>query len=306
MSEHSYIITTKSSLTMKKSFTFSAFAKSKKTTFLSLAGILFVISVLFIGCYQFRSIQQPSTGFTNSYFDVPIVAERDEDPGLGDGEWANTLRNIGLFGVMVPDGWTVDNNIPYTIISKNPALNNSGFLVYSLAHSKTLQDSIPALTGYHWWGATTDRIAELTEFDSLYFTPRIRTDGKTGTFFLRYAIGDKDYWDRNPADRYNYGGGLSDPIGITISSGVGIQELLSKANISLYPNPTEGVLNVKLSQYKSEVISINIFNSKGQLVLSDEILKSSSEFNLSDLPKGVYLVELRNGINKSNTKIVLN
>ena len=290
---------------MKKTFTFKSFAGSKKTTFLALTGIMFVISILFIGCYQFRSINQPSTGFTNSYFDVPIVAERDEDPGLGDGEWANTLQNIGLFGVMIPNGWTVDNSIPYTIISKNPDLNNTGFLVYDLAHTKTLQDSIPALPGYHWWGAKTDRTAELTEFDSLYFTPRIRTDHQVGNFFLRYAIGDKDYWDRNPADQYNYGGGLSDPIQITITSGVGVDELLSKANIAVYPNPTEGILNVKLNGYKSEVISIRIYNSKGQVVLTDEILKSSSEFNLTHLPKGVYIVELQNGTKTSDTKIVL-
>ena len=290
---------------MKKPLTFQLFAGSKKTTFLALTGIMFVISILFIGCYQFRSINQPSTGFTNSYFDVPIVAERDEDPGLGDGEWANTLQNIGLFGVMIPNGWTVDNSIPYTIISKNPDLNNTGFLVYDFAHTKTLQDSIPALPGYYWWGAVTDRTAELTEFDSLYFTPRIRTNHQVGNFFLRYAIGDKDYWDRNPADQYNYGGGLSDPIQITITSGVGIDELLSKANIAVYPNPTEGILNVKLNGYKSEVISIRIFNSKGQVVLSDEILKSSSEFNLTHLSKGVYIVELQNGTKTSETKIVL-
>jgi hypothetical protein len=290
---------------MKKPFTFQLFAGSKKTTFLALTGIMFVISILFIGCYQFRSINQPSTGFTNSYFDVPIVAERDEDPGLGDGEWANTLQNIGLFGVMIPNGWTVDNSIPYTIISKNPDLNNTGFLVYDFAHTKTLQDSIPALPGYYWWGAVTDRTAELTEFDSLYFTPRIRTNHQVGNFFLRYAIGDKDYWDRNPADQYNYGGGLSDPIQITITSGVGVDELLSKANIAVYPNPTEGILNVKLNGYKSEVISIRIFNSKGQVVLTDEILKSSSEFNLTHLSKGVYIVELQNGTKTSETKIVL-
>jgi len=290
---------------MKKTFTFKSFAGSKKSTFLALTGIIFVISILFIGCYQFRSINQPSTGFTNSYFDVPIVAERDEDPGLGEDEWANTLRNIGLFGVMIPNGWTVDNSIPYTIISKDPALNNTGFLVYDLAHTKTLQDSIPALPGYHWWGAVTDRTAELTQFDSLYFTPRIRTDHQVGNFFLRYAIGDKDYWDRNPADQYNYGGGLSDPIQITITSGVGIDELLSKANIAIYPNPTEGILNVKLNGYKSEIVTIRIFNSNGQVVLTDEILKSSVEFNLTHLPKGVYVVELQNGTKTSGTKIVL-
>lgn len=290
---------------MKGKFTFSRFVESRRSTFLTLAGILFVISLVLIGCYQFRSINQPSSGYANSYFDVPIVAERDNDPGLTETEWANVLRNIGLFGVMIPNGWTVDDSIPYTIISKNAALSNSGFLVYNAAHAQTLQDTIPALPGYHWWGAITDRIAELTSLDSLYFTPRIRTNGQIGTFYLRYAIGDKDYWDRNPADQYNYGGGLSDPISIQITYAVGTEDLLSSANVSLYPNPTQGVLHVKLTGYKSEVISVSVYNTSGKVMMTGEILSSTSEFNLSHLPKGVYVVELRNGEHKSRTKILL-
>ncbi len=290
---------------MKKKFTINFFAGSKKTTFLALAGILFVTSLFFIGCYKFRSINQPSEGYTNSYFDVPIVAQRDDDPGLTDTEWANVLQNTGLFGVMLPDGWTVDDNIAYTIISKDPTLNNSGLLVYDAAHTQKLQDSLPAIAGYHWWGAITNQIADLTQFDSLYFTPRIKTDGQTGTFFLRYAIGDKDYWDRNPADQYNYGGGLSDPISIDITSNVGIADLLNKANVSMYPNPTHGLLHVNLGDYKAQVIKMNVYDTKGQVVLSKEILKSSNVFNLSSLPKGMYVVELKNGTNKTSSKIIV-
>jgi len=145
----------------------------------------------------------------------------------------------------------------------------------------------------------------MTQFDSLYFTPRIKTDGKTGSFFLRYAIGDKNYWDRNPADQFNFGGGLSDPIQITISSNVGLTDLLSKANVSMYPNPTKGKLNVNLGEYKSQVIKMNVYNTKGQVVMSKEILKKSSEFDLSNLAQGVYIVELKNGINKSSSRIVV-
>lgn len=290
---------------MKRKFTLNPFKGSKKSTILAVALLSFVTAVIFIGCYQFRSINQPTTGYTNSYFDVPIVCERDNDPGLGDPEWANTLQNIGLFGVMIPDGWTVGDSIAYTIISKDPSLNNTGFLIYNLGNSKTLKDSIPPPAGYHWWGAVTDRIAELTQLDSFYFTPRIKTNWKTGTFMLRYAVGDKDYWDRNPADRYNYGGGLSDPISISITSNVGVAELLSKANVSLYPNPTAGILNVNLNNYKAEVIQMNILNSEGKIVKSDEILKATNQYDLNGLPKGVYIVELWNGSNKSSSKIIL-
>jgi hypothetical protein len=291
---------------MKKTFTLNIFASSKKTILLGIAGALFVISMVMVGCYEFRTINQPSEGVTNSFFDVPIIVERDKDPGLTDAEWAYTLQNNGLFGVMLPDGWTVDDNIPYTIISKDVSLNNTGLLVYDAVHSKNLQDSIPAPAGYHWWGAVTDRIADMTQFDSLYFTPRIHTDSKTGNFFLRYAVGDKDYWDRNPADQYNYGGGLSDPISISISDNVGLSDLLSRANVSMYPNPTRGMLHVNLGEYKSQVIKMNVYDTKGQLVMTKEILRSANVFNLSTLPKGSYVVELRSGSKKSSSRIVVN
>ena len=291
---------------MKKTFTLNIFAGSKKTIVLSIAGMLFVVSLVLAGCYAFRTINQPSEALPNSYFDVPIVAQRDADASLDDGMWEMAGSDIGLFGVMIPDGWSVDDNIPYTIVSKNAALTNSGFLVYDAVHSKTLQDSLPAIPGYHWWGAITDRAAEMTSFDSLYFTPRIHTDSKLGTFFLRYAIGDKNYWDRNPADQYNFGAGLSDPISIIISNNVGLPDLLSKTNVSMYPNPTRGDLHVNIAGYKSQVIKMSIYDSKGQVVLTKEILKSSNVISLSSLPKGAYTVELKNGNKKSNSRIVVN
>ncbi len=145
----------------------------------------------------------------------------------------------------------------------------------------------------------------MTQFDSLYFTPRFNTDGKTGTFYLRYAIGDKDFWDRNPADQFNFGGGLSDPISINITSNVGVADLLSKANVLMYPNPTRGMLHVNLGEYKSQVVYMKVYDTKGQVVFSKKIYNSSNVFDLSSLAKGGYVVELRNGINKSSSRIVI-
>ena len=73
----------------------------------------------------------------------------------------------------------------------------------------------------------------------------------------------------------------------------------------MYPNPTEGILHIDLKGYKSEVIAVNIYNTAGMMVKKGEILSSSSTFNLTELPKGIYVVELRNGTFKSRTKILL-
>jgi hypothetical protein len=99
---------------------------------------------------------------------------------------------------------------------------------------------------------------------------------------------------------------LSDPISISISNNTGLTDLLSKANVSMYPNPTKGVLHVNLSDYKSQIIKMNVYDTKGQLVMTKEILKSASVFNLSTLPKGSYVVELKSGNKKSSSRIIVN
>jgi hypothetical protein len=288
-----------------KNSTISFFKKGSGKTLLAGVGALLFLLILITGCYKFRSIKQPATGFTNSYFDVPIVVERDADPGLDDAMWANELKDIGLFGVMIPDGWTVKDSIPYTIISKNATLNNTGFLVYDAGHSKTLQDSLAAPAGYHWWGAITNRITELTSFDSLYFVPRISTDSIAGKFNLRYAVGDRNFWDRNPADQYKYGGGLSDPMEIDIALNSGVQETLNKANISIFPNPAKGVLNINLAGYRSETIRMNILDLQGRVVMTTEILRKDNTINIGALSKGLYVVELRSGKNMSSHRVVV-
>ncbi len=282
---------------MKKTFTLGFLAGSKKTTMLALASTLFVISMVLVGCYEFTTVNQPSQAFTSSHFDVPLIAKQD----AGGNDWTVPgLQDIGLFGILLPNGWIVKDSIPYTIISQDPAYNNTGLLVYSTIISQRLQDSLPAIFGYHWWGAKTNVVADMTLFDSLYFTPRIYTGSNTGVFYLRYSIGDEDYWDRNPSDY------ITDPIQITVTKPVGIQDILSKANVSVFPNPTQGLLNVNFDGYKSQVVQMNVFNSNGKLVMAKELLKSSNSFDISSLPKGVYVVDLKSGLNTSSSKIVVN
>jgi hypothetical protein len=74
----------------------------------------------------------------------------------------------------------------------------------------------------------------------------------------------------------------------------------------MYPNPTRGMLHVNLGEYKAQVIRMNVYDTKGQVVMTKEILKSANVFNLSTLPKGSYVVELKSGSKKSSSRIVVN
>ena len=76
------------------------------------------------------------------------------------------------------------------------------------------------------------------------------------------------------------------------SNPVGVRELnYNHESISVYPNPTDEVVNVKLE--KANAISFTklfIYNSLGQLVREEEIVFKEKEITVStsDLPPGIY------------------
>jgi uncharacterized repeat protein (TIGR01451 family) len=57
--------------------------------------------------------------------------------------------------------------------------------------------------------------------------------------------------------------------------------------ISIYPNPSTGILNVECSNLNTNS-RIEIINLLGEVVLSEKLLIHHSKFNIQNLPKGVY------------------
>jgi len=282
---------------MKKKSTLFERIHSKTTLIKGLIFTFVISSLFFAGCYEWSLIIQPESAPINSYFDPLLVAKDDGNP---DNDWTNPdLHDIGLFGVMIPSGWSVQDSVPYTVICTDPSYNNSGILVYSAARSQTLQDSIPAAPGYFWWGSETDGEASLIYLDSLYITPRIFVGSAAGAFFVRYAIGDVNYWDRNPADD------LSAPIPITIYDPVGLDEMLSEANIRFYPNPVSNKLTIEFKQYRQQVVDMGIFNLNGQMIKHEKLLHSATTINLEGVETGIYFVRLRNGKSTETHKIII-
>ena len=62
--------------------------------------------------------------------------------------------------------------------------------------------------------------------------------------------------------------------------------------ITLYPNPTADHIHINLpKEFQSETLSIKVFNSSGTLVKTTDS-NGNFQWNLSDLPKGLYFVEI--------------
>ncbi len=71
---------------------------------------------------------------------------------------------------------------------------------------------------------------------------------------------------------------------------IGIEENTSDEEISIYPNPNSGIINIDLGSLENT--SIKVFNVLGSIIFQEEnIDKSTFQFNLNTEP-GVYIIEI--------------
>lgn len=81
-----------------------------------------------------------------------------------------------------------------------------------------------------------------------------------------------------------------------------LDELSDKDRIKTYPNPATDLLNVELG--RNSVYELNLYNLVGSLefsiILSDQ---RSTSIDLSNLPEGIYLLQIAEGLEVSTHKI---
>lgn len=80
--------------------------------------------------------------------------------------------------------------------------------------------------------------------------------------------------------------------------------LTNEVNISLYPNPVNEKLNIKLSNLETTGANLNIYNISGQVVYSNDVINSLTEVNTSDFSKGVYVVKIVSNNNQYISKFI--
>ncbi|MCX8533503.1 T9SS type A sorting domain-containing protein [Chryseobacterium luquanense] len=86
----------------------------------------------------------------------------------------------------------------------------------------------------------------------------------------------------------------------SVTTGLGTTDI-RKVTVGVYPNPTNGILNIKTD---SPIENVNITNVVGQRL---KVQYSNHQVNLQRLPNGVYIVELimKNGL-KISKKVIKN
>ena len=88
--------------------------------------------------------------------------------------------------------------------------------------------------------------------------------------------------------------------GIGVPSAI---EDLAKINFSVYPNPTNGMLNVELND--GGLFDLFVYNVNGMQLLRHEGLMNNARVDLSALANGMYVVEIRTAEGVVRTKVVV-
>ena len=73
------------------------------------------------------------------------------------------------------------------------------------------------------------------------------------------------------------------------------------ANFSFYPNPVKNVLNLS---YNQEISSVEVFNLLGQKVSSNRVSANNAQIDMSNLPKGAYLVKVTSDNQVKTIKVI--
>jgi len=90
----------------------------------------------------------------------------------------------------------------------------------------------------------------------------------------------------------------------------GIEETLTKNNdFTIYPNPSNGIVNLKFNNSEIQEVEVIIHDIIGQLVYQEKIgrmdVLSEKQIDLQQLPKGTYIVNIYNGSVVSHEKLIL-
>ena len=95
---------------------------------------------------------------------------------------------------------------------------------------------------------------------------------------------------------------ISDTINVEVSTCSGIDEALSNVKVSIYPNPTKGLVTLTSTEQMKEV---ELYNVLGEKVLDHETAATKLQLNIDHLNKGVYVVRILYEKGNKVSKLIL-
>jgi hypothetical protein len=92
---------------------------------------------------------------------------------------------------------------------------------------------------------------------------------------------------------------------VTFTPCVGLIENDENYSINIFPNPTNNIANVIVKGLKSDA-ELKVYSLHGQLIFEEKVAgNSTSQLNLANMPKGIYMVRISNETINNLSKLVI-
>jgi hypothetical protein len=256
-----------------------------KKSFIKKATFVFALVLLMVGCYEWKSINQPTSASPNSSFEVELNLQRpqSEDPS------SDPISAYAYFGVILPEGWTIKDTITFEKYGQTEDQIVKDTLVFSQTHVETLTaDTMKVPSGYKWWAAKSLRQVEMIGFTTGHFKIKVFTNEAVGEFKMKYVMGD----DEGELPRFPYSDkAISNFIPITIEDGTNVKDIWQNEEWHVYPNPTTGIIFIDQPNVSGNT-KLKIYDLNGRLWKQEISNKNNTSIDLQGLPKGHYFVVL--------------
>lgn len=195
---------------------------------------------------------------------------------------------INLCGAIGNVNW-MSNNTDLSIFSVHGT--NDQTVPYKTAYFKAFGFDVAKLSG----GYVVDSMAKALGMKSVFYTfvnaPHVPFSPGVGTVQSSTA-----YMDTTE-------GMLRDFLVDDLDRKVGLPDVLSNADVKLYPNPAKQHLFIQIDKGTKTVIEL--MNLTGQCLQRVETEKTISSMNTEDLTPGIYIVTISNEYGKAARKVMI-
>lgn len=93
-------------------------------------------------------------------------------------------------------------------------------------------------------------------------------------------------------------------------SALGVVEMTDKINnseFSIFPNPTNNLIELNFSKNINKTIKINIYDIQGKSVFAKtkKVIEKALKLNVSELSKGIYFLKVNDGFSEATKKLIV-
>lgn len=72
---------------------------------------------------------------------------------------------------------------------------------------------------------------------------------------------------------------------------VSVKKIDNATDISIYPNPTNGIINIETT-FLDKNLKIEVYNNLSELLFEQKSVGKTNQINLSNLSNGIYFIKL--------------